>query len=96
MPDELDAIRIRLEARCTPGEWHTNEPGPYVHSVWSDNGPVRDFVATGVGPSDARFIAHAPTDIATLLSHVDRLRDLAAALEAELAEATEHLAGGRP
>lgn len=26
----------------------------------------------------------------------DRLRDLAAALEAELAEATEHLAGGRP
>lgn len=52
-----------------------------------------DYVMNGVqfvrhflnARADAELIAHAPEDIATLLAHVDRLRDLAAALEAEVA-----------
>ena len=62
---------------------------PPTTSLYMDEGNPRYLNAR----ADAEFIANAPADIATLLAHVDRLRDLAAALEAELAEANAHLAG---
>ena len=82
-PDQLDAIRSRLNA-ATPGPWiaeYSSEQGNCVipHDALSTREAVcvtRLYHAA----ADAELIAHAPTDLADLLTEVDRLTaDLAAA-----------------
>lgn len=89
MTFDAEGVRARLAA-AAPGPWFTNEPGPYIHSVWSkdrpeDVNPVNP-IAKMVGPDDARLIAHAPTDLAAAL---DRITEL----EAALAAAEGHVCG---
>ena len=78
MTDRLAEIRARLDA-ATPGPWRAAD--------WDDARGIRVVVgefprdpytlALAERDHDARFIAHAPTDIAWLLDEVARLREYA-------------------
>lgn len=83
-PEQIAAIRKRLEAAT---------PGPWVDVLYEDDTQTealdvvhaknhKCWIGSIAGPSDAEFIAAAPTDIAALLAHI-------AALDAELAAARE-------
>ena len=111
-PDELAAIRARLDA-ATPGPWHWDEyPVPALHGVggspdtYEYEAEVIEATHTGgcgcraecyldltIDRSDAEFIAHAPTDLADLLTEVDRLTADLAAAAAKLATISDHLIG---
>ena len=83
---DLDPIKAR-EAAATPGPWKVVDPG---YRVAVDDGTGFLVANTFMAPSsrdlpDARFIAHARTDVPALLAEVERLR-------AELAEWIEHCA----
>ncbi len=70
---DLDAIKTRCEA-ATPGPWTTPAPGPYIFEVEAedDDGPFN--VAKWCSPTDARFIAHARTDVPALVAEVEMWR----------------------
>jgi hypothetical protein len=75
MTDRLQEIRARLDA-ATPGPWQdVDRDDP----AWIRVMQPREFpnewttIATCGFCSDARFIAHAPADIAWLLDEVARL-----------------------
>ena len=69
--DELDAIKAR-RSDITPGDWYDDKSG-FVKSHFVEGNLL---VCATMKGSNRRFIAHAPTDIDTLLARV-------AALEAE-------------
>lgn len=68
--DEIAAITER-EAKATAGEWHVMpEPHPEDGPAWYIRGPAgpQSVVACDIGDeANARFIAHARTDISRLL-----------------------------
>lgn len=83
------AIRRRVEA-ATPGPWEVeswrdDEYGPTEQYVGMRMAPEGwwDIDSTMLTPGDAEFIAHARTDIPTLLATFDQLRERLAQAEAE-------------
>jgi hypothetical protein len=60
---ELEDIKDRLAA-ATPGPWELIGGGEWISPIGIPVAPDDG----GVGPQDAEFIAHAPTDIARLLA----------------------------
>ena len=77
---DLEPIKERLAA-ATPGPWKAKEDSWDGYSVViDDNGPGVSIIAEQIGQGedggwgDAEFIAHAPEDIAALISEVERLR----------------------
>jgi hypothetical protein len=72
MPDRLAEIRARLDALSSAPPWRYLE-NRGILAADAD----RDISRPGWYPSDARFIAHAPADIAWLLDEVERLQESA-------------------
>ena len=81
---DLEPIKERLAA-ATPGPWRVwHDPDPSkvrstaVETAWcygdieGDTELITDYLPTG---ADAEMIAHAPEDIAALISEVERLRE---------------------
>lgn len=83
-PNRTDEIRKRLEA-ATKGPWQIDrdarDPDGYA-SIRSQT-YERSLVAVQLTDADAEFIAHAPTDLAHLLSENERLRERMARLDEE-------------
>jgi len=74
-PDPLLAIEARLKA-ATPGPWEKEIAGIKGDRFMAATGPWYSINARRDRiDEDADFIAHAPTDIATLLALVRRLRE---------------------
>ena len=79
---DLDPIRERLERR-TQGEWiiaHGDDETQDEIYVIDDLGEIDEYpstttIAEGLLAVDSRFIANAPTDIASLIEEVKRLRE---------------------
>lgn len=72
----LTEIRERLDA-ATPGPWqctHTRGDGSFIWTDMADGEVVASLVYQDL---DARFIAHAPQDIADLLEAVQVARQTA-------------------
>jgi hypothetical protein len=96
----LDEIERRLKA-ATPGPWEAEKREPFLYGqgfpIRGSQGPISVCPAVAHGLNDAEFIAHAPTDIATLLSafrerdaEIARLTARVADLEHELGINAEH------
>ena len=79
---DLEPIKARLDKAHTEwGPWKAKEDSWDGYSVViDDNGPGVSIVAEQIGQGedggrgDAEMIAHAPEDIAALISEVERLR----------------------
>ena len=79
---DLEPIKERLDKAHTEwGPWKAKEDSWDGYSVViDDNGPGVSIIAEQIGQGedggwgDAEFIAHAPEDIAALISEVERLR----------------------
>ena len=79
---DLEPIKARLDKAHTEwGPWKAKEDSWDGYSVVViDNGPGVSIIAEQIGQGadggrgDAEFIAHAPEDIAALISEVERLR----------------------
>ena len=72
MSADIEAIKARLAA-ATPGPWALVDfpvMFPRVQSIAED----KSNICETWGWADAKFIAHAPTDIAALLAEVERLQ----------------------
>ena len=80
---DLEPIKARLDKAHTEwGPWRAKEDSWDGYSVViDDNGPGVSIIAEQIGQGedegrgDAEFIAHAPEDIAALISEVERLRE---------------------
>ena len=77
---DLEPIKERLAA-ATPGPWKAKEDSWDGYSVViDDSGPGVSIIAEQIGQGedkgrgDAEFIAHAPEDIAALITEVETLR----------------------
>ena len=78
----LEPIKARLDKAHTEwGPWKAKEDSWDGYSVViDDSGPGVSIIAERIGQGedegrgDAEFIAHAPEDIAALISEVERLR----------------------
>ncbi|MFI5688444.1 hypothetical protein [Streptomyces sp. NPDC051636] len=103
--DWLDAIRDRLQA-ATPGPWtvqnatfngHVLTRCVGTNDLVSDDDCIAelDVREGGRDAANADFIAHAPTDMAQLLAHIDQLNQRLAAAEAAFPGIT-HLTPGAP
>jgi hypothetical protein len=103
--DWLDAIRERLQA-ATPGPWTVQNATFHGHvltrcvgtnDLASDDDCIAELDVRDGGrdAADADFIAHAPTDIAQLLAHVDQLTQRLTAAESAFPGVT-HLIPGKP
>lgn len=98
----LAEIRARLEA-ATPGPWIVDDDIHQIVTAWrSSPQAVRTRDIVGITHADRTFIAHAPTDIAALLtiaeaawalSLAETLED-GAMREADLWDALKALEGG--
>lgn len=83
-PTELKAIRERCE-KATPGPWEAHiQTGPYRTRNYAGKVkapiPIGEHSSFRVHPNllyegDVHFIAHARTDIPSLLDEVERLRE---------------------
>ena len=69
--ERLEEIRGRAGG-ATPGPWEAEHCGYDVYETATDYGDV--VAECGLRVADARFIAHARTDVPALLAEVDRLR----------------------
>lgn len=72
MNDRIQEIKAR-QANITPGKWHV-QPGEHFYYVHSAQEKFNVSVAQYIDPRDVMLIAHAPDDIAYLLSEVERLQ----------------------
>lgn len=72
--DELKAIEERANA-ATPAPWTTFAWSKWAPDEVSVSGPRLTGYEGEVVPADAEFIAHARTDVPTLLAEVRRLRE---------------------
>lgn len=72
IPALLEPIQERLNA-ATPGPWELLGGGEWISPIGIAVAPDDG----GVGPKDAVFIAHAPTDTARLLAAVKAVVELA-------------------
>ena len=90
---DLESIKERLD-EATPGPWDfcalPQSVGITVATIHSEHGPRETCWTVDLPPEiggmgtekDAEFIAHAPEDIASLISEVERLRELIEPLRA--------------
>ena len=91
---DLKGIRERL-GRATPGEWLVEETdnhgGKPTYDVYAEEFDGRTFVAecaeVGHDRADADFIAHSKSDITSLLSEIDSLRETLRVAEKAFGEA---------
>ncbi|RRJ62430.1 hypothetical protein EHV15_05295 [Paenibacillus oralis] len=70
--DRIQEIKDR-QANITTGKWHV-QPGEHYYAVYSSQETTLTVVASRIMPNDVMAIAHAPRDIAYLLSEVERLQ----------------------
>ena len=75
-------IRARLDA-ATPGPWKRSLSGSH-YNPWKVHRGAILVALSGEAVEDADLIAHAPADIAWLLDEVERLREAAAEIRADL------------
>lgn len=76
MAVDLDAIKARI-SRAKSGPWLLADPTTgeiYAGDVHDWDSPNWKYVGTVNDDADADLIAHAPTDLATLVGEVERLR----------------------
>ena len=98
---ELDDIRARRDA-VTPGVWSASwawGKSGEVYNAWAEAPFTSGTCLEDVAPqaeADATFIAAAPADIDTLLAMVDALTGERDALAAQLEQAQQELASGKP
>ena len=77
---DLQAIEARLEAAPEPEKWQVEEGWEGYRVFYKDDGPgdlpIAEEICQGTdsGEALAEFIAHAPEDIAALVTEVERLR----------------------
>lgn len=77
-PEEIAEIKARAEA-ATPGAWSILIHEPSLSRMVVSNDRTLDIDFGYVGnrtEADAEFVAHARTDVPTLLAEVERLREL--------------------
>ncbi|WP_427130366.1 hypothetical protein [Pseudarthrobacter sp. S9] len=79
--NEIEQIRERLAA-ATPGPWFQGRDSKHLENakeVYSEREPssTSEDICTAWYPTDAEFIAHAPTDMARLIAAVDAVTALA-------------------
>jgi hypothetical protein len=79
---ELDAIRARAEA-ATPGPWRVFVDG-ILEGVSGANGLLEVAEPGDLRVDDARFVAHARSDVPRLLAAIDTLEQVRAGLAAQL------------
>ena len=88
---DLQAIEARLEAAPEPEKWQVEEGWEGYRVFYKDDGPGDLPIAEGIcqgtdsGEALAEFIAHAPGDIAALITEVDTLRGQVEAVRAAVA-----------
>ena len=86
--NEIQEIEARLEAAPEPEKWQVEEGWEGYRVFYEDDGPGDLPIAEGIcqgtdgGEALAEFIAHAPEDIAALITEVERLRGQVEAVRA--------------
>lgn len=97
MSDRIEAIRARWEA-ATPGTWEAGDTWVYTMPVYPDDNRLSNIFGMKYADEERReverarsqanceAVAHAPEDVAWLLSEVERLRALVGHLALEHAE----------
>ena len=88
---DLQAIEARLEAAPEPEKWQVEEGWEGYRVFYKDDGPgdlpIAEEICQGTdsGEALAEFIAHAPGDIAALITEVETLRGQVEAVRAAVA-----------